>query len=131
MLNSHFQAQGVSINFLENQVGQIASALTLRTMRALPSSTKTLTSTSQAKSIETCKVIKLRSGKECEGSTSTRKESPKENLITHDTSEKEVYESTKEKLVLEPIVEMIEQDRSTLKTSSLKSSLEKLPIAML
>ncbi|KAI5440890.1 hypothetical protein KIW84_010379 [Lathyrus oleraceus] len=47
-------------------IGKIAYALRSRIMGALPSSTETPTITSGAKSIETCKVIKLRSGKERE-----------------------------------------------------------------
>ncbi|KAI5441476.1 hypothetical protein KIW84_010811 [Lathyrus oleraceus] len=65
-----FQTQGESIKNLENQVGQIATALSSRNKGTLPSSTESSATTSEAKSIETCKVIKLRNGKECEGSTS-------------------------------------------------------------
>lgn len=66
---NQFQAQSISIKNLENQVGQIAFALNSRTTGELPSSTETPTSISGNKSIETCKVIKLRSGKEFEGLT--------------------------------------------------------------
>ncbi|XP_058725983.1 uncharacterized protein LOC131597295 [Vicia villosa] len=62
---SQFLAQGVSIKNLENQLGHIATALSSKPLGTLPSSTET-SSTSRVKNVETCKIIKLRSGKECE-----------------------------------------------------------------
>lgn len=63
---NQFQSQGVSIKNLENQVTQIATALSSINMGGLPSSTKTPSTTSGVKNVETCKGITLRSGKECE-----------------------------------------------------------------
>jgi hypothetical protein len=60
-------SQGVSIKNLENQVGQITTALTQRPSGSLPSTTETPASTSKDKGKETCKVITLRSGTEYEG----------------------------------------------------------------
>jgi hypothetical protein len=62
-------AQGVSIKNLENQVGQIATALSSRPSGALHSTTKIIASTLSDKGKETCKVISLRSGRECEGTS--------------------------------------------------------------
>ncbi|XP_058753984.1 uncharacterized protein LOC131627167 [Vicia villosa] len=62
---NRFLAQVVSIKNLENQVGKIATALSSRPLGTLTSSTER-PSTSGVKNVETCKVIKLRSGKECE-----------------------------------------------------------------
>jgi hypothetical protein len=64
---SQILSQGVSIKNLENQVGQIATALTQRPSGSLPSTTETPASTSKDKGKETCKVITLRSGTEYEG----------------------------------------------------------------
>ncbi|XP_058753187.1 uncharacterized protein LOC131626388 [Vicia villosa] len=61
-----FLAQGVSIKNLWNQVRKIAIALSSRLMGTLPSYTETPTTTPGVKNVETYKVIKLRSGKECE-----------------------------------------------------------------
>lgn len=46
-------------------MGKIATALSSMPQETLPSSTETPT-TSRVKNVKTCKVIKLRSGKECE-----------------------------------------------------------------
>ncbi|KAI5415664.1 hypothetical protein KIW84_040906 [Lathyrus oleraceus] len=86
-----FQTQGASIKNLENQVGKIVTALSYRNMGTLPNSTKASVTTSGAKSIETCKPIKLRSGKECEGSTSQQSSG---ELTPQDTSAEK--ESTEE-----------------------------------
>lgn len=77
-------------------MGQIAIALSSRNMDALPSSTKTPATISRIKNLETCKVIKLRSGKEYEGSTSTRNEVPTEELSAQDRSRKEKTDLSKE-----------------------------------
>lgn len=60
---NHFQAQGLINKNLDNQVGQITSALNSRTLGALSSSIETPASTSGTKNIETCKVIKLKKWK--------------------------------------------------------------------
>ncbi|PNY16242.1 hypothetical protein L195_g012957 [Trifolium pratense] len=64
---NYILAQGVSIKNLENQIGQIATALSSRTIGALPSSTETPASTSNDKGKKICKVIfELSSGREYE-----------------------------------------------------------------
>lgn len=65
--SNQFQAQGVSIKSLESQDSHIAYALSSRPMGALPSSTEAPSPTFGTKSIETCKIILLRSEKEYEG----------------------------------------------------------------
>lgn len=55
--NNQFESQGVSIKNLEIQIEQIAYAPSSRTIRALPSSTESPTSTSKTKSVEIFKVI--------------------------------------------------------------------------
>ena len=57
---SHIQNQGVALRNLENQVGQLANALSSRQNGALPSNTEV----PQRDGKEHCKVIQLRSGKE-------------------------------------------------------------------
>ena len=57
---SHIQNQGVALRNLENQVGQLANALSSRTNGSLPSNTET----SKTNGNEHCKAIQLRSGKE-------------------------------------------------------------------
>ena len=57
---SHIQNQGVSLRNLENQVGQLANALSSRQNVVLPSNTEV----PQRDGKEHCKVIHLRSGKE-------------------------------------------------------------------
>ena len=66
---NQFQAQGVSIKNLENQVGKIASALSSKTLGSLPSTNENPTSTSGTRVVMMCKVIKLRSGNNCEGTS--------------------------------------------------------------
>ena len=56
----HIQNQGVALRNLENQVGQLANALSSRQNGALPSNTEV----PQRDGKEHCKVIQLRSGKE-------------------------------------------------------------------
>ncbi|MCI42054.1 hypothetical protein A2U01_0063289, partial [Trifolium medium] len=51
---TQIQTQGVSIKNLENQIGQIATALSSRPSGTLPSTAETPTSTSNAKNKETC-----------------------------------------------------------------------------
>lgn len=65
--NNQFQDQGVNIKNLENQVGQITYTFSSIATGALPSSIEMQTSTSGTKTIGTCKVISLRSGKEYKG----------------------------------------------------------------
>ena len=89
-----FQAQGVSIKNLENQVGQIATALSSRAMGTLPSSTEPPASTSGTKNVETCKMITLRSGKEYEGplhvAEETRGVLPEQDIsVDHEEPSKE------------------------------------------
>ena len=57
---NHIQNQGVALRNLENQVGELANALSLRQSGSLPSNTKV----PQIDGKEHCKVIQLRSGKE-------------------------------------------------------------------
>ena len=57
---THIQNQGVALRNLENQVGQLASALSSRPNGYLPSTTKT----PKLNGNEHCKVIQLKCGKE-------------------------------------------------------------------
>ena len=57
---SHIKNQGVALRNLENQVGQLANALSSRQNGALPSNTEV----PQREGKEHCKVIQLRNGKE-------------------------------------------------------------------
>ena len=57
---NHIQNQGVALRNLENQVGQLANALSSRHSGSLPSNTEV----PQRDGKEHCKVIHLRSGKE-------------------------------------------------------------------
>ncbi|KAL5580208.1 hypothetical protein UlMin_012650 [Ulmus minor] len=57
---THIQNQGVALRNLENQVGQLASALSSRPSGSLPSSIET----PKPNGKEHCKAIQLRSGKE-------------------------------------------------------------------
>ena len=57
---THIQNQGVALRNLENQMGQLANALSSRLSGSLPSNTKT----PKPNGKERCKVIQLRSGKE-------------------------------------------------------------------
>lgn len=59
---NQFQSHGLCIKNLETQVGHIASALILRTIRAFPSLIKSPAYTFCTKSVESCKSILLRSG---------------------------------------------------------------------
>ncbi|KAI5412838.1 hypothetical protein KIW84_057459 [Lathyrus oleraceus] len=74
--------------------------------------------------------LSLRSGNEYEGSTSTSEESPKENLTTLDTLDKEVSQSTEDIIVLEPTDEPTTPDKSSLKTPVMTSNPEKQPMVM-
>ena len=56
---SHIQNQGVALRNLENQVGQLANALSSRQNGAFPSNTEV----PQREGKEHCKVIQLRTGK--------------------------------------------------------------------
>ena len=56
----HIQNQGVALRNLENQVGQLANALSIRQNGALPRNTEV----PQREGKEHCKVIQLISGKE-------------------------------------------------------------------
>ena len=57
---SHIQNQGGALRNLENQVGQLANALSSRPSGLLPSNTET----PKPNGKEHCKFIQLRSGKE-------------------------------------------------------------------
>ncbi|KAL5578500.1 hypothetical protein UlMin_020199 [Ulmus minor] len=59
-IKSHIQNQGISLRNLENQVGQLANALSSRQSGSLPSNIEV----PQRDGKEHCKVIQLRSGKE-------------------------------------------------------------------
>ncbi|XP_058733004.1 uncharacterized protein LOC131604588 [Vicia villosa] len=88
---NQFLAQGVSIKNLENQLGKIAPALRSRPQGTLPSLTK-IPFSFRVKNVETCKVIKLRSGRECEPLTHKESEtnevlSDKDNTEEKDKSD--------------------------------------------
>lgn len=129
--NNQFQAQGVSIKNLENQVEHIVSALSSRTLGALSSSTKTLAYAPGTEGIETHKVIKLRSRKECEGSTQPREDPPRGILNTPDTSEEVESDPTEETPLEEPVKEKLQNERSTLKTFGMTSAPKKRSTEML
>ena len=57
---AHIQSQGVALRNLENQMGQLASALSSRPSGSLPSNTEI----PKPNRKEHCKAIQLRSGKE-------------------------------------------------------------------
>lgn len=92
-----FIAQGVSIKNLENQVGQIATAVSARNMGTLPSSTET-PSTSREKNVETCKAVKLRSGKEYEGIITEPEEVSPEHFASGKSTENTFAQSEAEKV---------------------------------
>ena len=83
-IESHIQNQGVALRNLENQVGQLANALSLRPSDSLPSNTET----PKPNGKEHCKAITLRSGnivetpevkkKNWKNPTSTQEEEKKE-----------------------------------------------------
>lgn len=70
-------------------MGYIATTLSSRNLGALLSSTEAPSSTSRVKNVETCQVIKLRSGKECEGSTSRNNHSNEELLAQENSQDEE------------------------------------------
>lgn len=88
-IKNQFQDQRVSIKKLENQVGEISYALNLRPIGALPSFTKIPPFTSGTKSIKTCKVISLKSGKEYEGLSLQNTNQPNRNMKSSDESNEE------------------------------------------
>ena len=89
---SHIQNQGVALRNLENQVGQLANALSSRQNGALPSNTEV----PQRDGKEHCKVIQLRSGKEITTPAGQDAEQP-ENKFSDKVSEKETQAGDKEK----------------------------------
>lgn len=110
---------------MENQVGKIASALYSRIAGALSSSTKTLASTSSIKSIETCKFMKLRNGKESRGPTQTREDPPRKNMTTFVTSEMEESQPNVTTPIVEPVKENVQNEQVILKTFGMTFSPEK------
>ncbi|KAI5400569.1 hypothetical protein KIW84_065451 [Lathyrus oleraceus] len=108
--NNQFKSQGVSIKILENQVGHIVLALSSRTLGALSSSTETPAYASGTKGIETYKVIKLRSRKECEGSTQPREDPPRVILNTPDTSEEVESDPIEKTSLEEPVKEKLQNE---------------------
>lgn len=115
---------------MENRVGKVALALSSRIMGALPNSTETPSFTSEYKSIETYKVVKLRNGKEYEGSSSTREEPLIENMTTSNTSEVGVSESSEATPLTGPTEEHVTKDQCTVKIYAMISNPEKQPIVM-
>lgn len=91
-----FLAHGVSIKNLENQVGQIATAVSARNMGTLPSSTET-PSTSGEKNVETCKAAKLRSGREYEGVNSEAEGVSSEQAASNKNAEDNIGQIEAEK----------------------------------
>ncbi|KAL5578276.1 hypothetical protein UlMin_019975 [Ulmus minor] len=89
---SHIQNQGVALRNLDNQVGQLANALSSRSNGALPSNTEV----PQRDRKEHCKVIQLRSGNEIITPARQEDEQP-ENKSTNKVSEKETQAGDKEK----------------------------------
>ena len=89
---SHIQNQGVALRNMENQVEQLANALSSRQNGALPSNTEV----PQRDGKEHCKVIQLRSGKEIITLAGQEDDQP-ENKSSDKVSEKETQAGDKEK----------------------------------
>ena len=77
-------------------MGQIATALSSRTLRSLPSTTETPASASGSKNFETCKVIKLRSRKDVE--TTDKSPSHSRDDLSTPSSLEELNEEEEESL---------------------------------
>ncbi|XP_050915692.1 uncharacterized protein LOC127130771 [Lathyrus oleraceus] len=126
-----FQSQGVSIKNLENQVGKITTALSSINMGALSSSIETPATTSGINNVETCKLIILRSGKECEGTTSTRNKVPTKELSVLHRSGKKKADVSEELSSEEGNEEILIPEIAMLKTIRITSNPEKKPSCML
>ena len=82
---THIQNQGMALRNQENQVGQLANALSSRPSGSLPSNTKT----PKPNGKEHCKVIQLRSGKEVTSLAMTE-DGQLVNKTTYKVLEKEI-----------------------------------------